>query len=61
MEYIKETSQELSDDVINQHINLYVNDLTLNLGHEGEKAVHELLTRAEHAGIIPQIRQPLFL
>ncbi|MBI4849428.1 MAG: 1,4-dihydroxy-6-naphthoate synthase [Nitrospirae bacterium] len=51
MEYIKKHSQELSDDVINQHIDLYVNDYSLDIGAEGEKAVTELLSRAEEAGI----------
>ncbi|MBI5741787.1 MAG: 1,4-dihydroxy-6-naphthoate synthase [Nitrospirae bacterium] len=54
MEYIKQHSQELSDEVINQHIALYVNDYSLALGEEGDKAVLELLSRAEDAGIIPQ-------
>ncbi|MBI5056918.1 MAG: 1,4-dihydroxy-6-naphthoate synthase [Nitrospirae bacterium] len=54
MEYIKKHSQELSYDVINQHINLYVNDYSLDIGTEGENAVTELLSRAEEAGIIPK-------
>jgi len=54
MEYIKQHSQELSDEVINQHINLYVNDYSLNTGREGERAALELLSRAEQAGIIPK-------
>ncbi|MBI5407851.1 MAG: 1,4-dihydroxy-6-naphthoate synthase [Nitrospirae bacterium] len=57
MEYIKKHSQELSDDVIKQHINFYVNAFSLDLGDEGEKAVHELLSRAEEAGIIPKAKQ----
>lgn len=61
MNYIKEHSQELSDDVINQHINLYVNDFSIDVGDEGEKAVVELMSRAEKAGIIPKAEQPTFL
>jgi 1,4-dihydroxy-6-naphthoate synthase len=53
IEYIKEHSQELSDEVINRHIDLYVNDYSLDIGQHGEKAVKELLSRAENAGIIP--------
>ncbi len=53
MSYIREHSQELSGDVIKRHINLYVNDFSLDIGDEGEKAVTELLSRAEEAGIIP--------
>ncbi|MBI5195676.1 MAG: 1,4-dihydroxy-6-naphthoate synthase [Nitrospirae bacterium] len=57
LDYIKKHSQELSDDVINQHINLYVNDYTLDIGIEGEKAVNELLKRAEEAGIVPKAKE----
>ena len=53
-EYIKIHSQELSDEVINRHIDLYVNDYSLDIGQDGNKAVKELLSRAEDAGIIPR-------
>jgi 1,4-dihydroxy-6-naphthoate synthase len=55
-EYIKKHSQELSDDVINRHIDLYVNDYSLDIGQDGGKAVRELLSRAEDAGIIPKAK-----
>ncbi len=60
-DYIKKHSQELSDDVIKQHINLYVNAYSLDVGQEGEKAVRELLSRAEEAGIIPKAAQKIFV
>ena len=59
--YIKQHSQELSDDVIQQHINLYVNDFSIDVGEEGEKAITELLSRAEDAGVIAESEQPVFL
>jgi len=61
MDYIKKHSQELSEDVINQHLNLYVNDYSLDVGQEGEKAVTELISRAEDAGIIPKVKQEIFM
>ncbi|MBL7032157.1 MAG: 1,4-dihydroxy-6-naphthoate synthase [Nitrospira sp.] len=61
MGYIKQHSQELSDGVIKDHINLYVNNFTIDIGDEGEKAVVELFSRAEDAGIIPKSEQPLFI
>ncbi|RJQ44218.1 MAG: 1,4-dihydroxy-6-naphthoate synthase [Nitrospiraceae bacterium] len=57
MEYIKKHSQELSDNVIEQHINLYVNNYSIDIGAEGEKAVREFLSRAEDAGIIPKVER----
>ena len=61
MNYIKEHSLELSEDVIRQHINLYVNNYSIDIGQEGEKAVTELLLRAEEAGIIPKAKQQIFI
>jgi len=60
MNYIKQHSQELSDDVILQHINLYVNDFSIDVGEEGEKAITELLSRAEDAGVIAESDRPVF-
>jgi 1,4-dihydroxy-6-naphthoate synthase len=50
--YIKQHSQELEDDVIEQHITLYVNDYSLDIGEDGLSAVRELMRRAEERGII---------
>jgi len=57
--YIRAHAQELDDAVIDQHIALYVNHFSLDLGEEGLAAVHELLHRAAAAGIIPPSSLPL--
>lgn len=57
--YIRAHAQELDDSVIDQHINLYVNNFSLDLGEEGLAAVQELLHRAAAAGIIPASSLPL--
>ena len=54
--YIKQHSQELEDEVIEQHINLYVNDYSLDIGEEGLSALRELFRRAEIRGIIKESR-----
>jgi 1,4-dihydroxy-6-naphthoate synthase len=59
LSYIKKHSQELEDSVINQHIGLYVNDFSLDLGDEGLRAVETLLSRAETRGLIPRCGLPL--
>jgi 1,4-dihydroxy-6-naphthoate synthase len=46
--YIKEHAQEMSEGVMKQHINLYVNDYSIALGIEGKKAVMKLLEIYEH-------------
>jgi 1,4-dihydroxy-6-naphthoate synthase len=58
--YIKAHAQELSDSVIDNHIRLYVNDFSLDLGQEGLAAVTTLLTRAEQRNLIPPCDLPLF-
>lgn len=42
-EYIRKYSQEMSEDVMRKHIDLYVNDYSLELGDSGEKAVLKLM------------------
>lgn len=41
--YVIAHAQEMSEDVMRQHINLYVNDFSLQLGEAGNKAVEQLL------------------
>jgi 1,4-dihydroxy-6-naphthoate synthase len=59
-EYIKSNAQELDDDVIDQHIRLYVNDYTLEIG-DGVAAVEKLLRCAEKSGLIPHSDKPVFI
>jgi 1,4-dihydroxy-6-naphthoate synthase len=42
-DFIKSHAQEMSEEVMRQHINLYVNDYTLSLGANGRKAVDTLM------------------
>jgi 1,4-dihydroxy-6-naphthoate synthase len=57
--YIRRHAKELDEDVIRGHIDLYVNDYSLDLGDEGLTAVQELLGRAEDRGLIPFYAGPL--
>jgi 1,4-dihydroxy-6-naphthoate synthase len=52
-EYIRAHSQEMSDEVCDAHIGLYVNDFSLDLGGEGRRAVAVLMERGEQAGLFP--------
>lgn len=58
--YIKQHAQELEDEVISNHIALYVNDFSVDLGADGIQAIETLFNRAESRGIIPPCDQPLF-
>ena len=59
-EYIKINAQELEDDVIDQHIRLYVNDYTLEIG-DGAAAVEKLFKTAGELHLIPHSDKPLFI
>lgn len=58
--YIKRHAQELDDQVVAAHIELYVNEFSADLGCAGVTAVETLLGRAEARGLIPHSGAPLF-
>ncbi|HTE11392.1 MAG TPA: 1,4-dihydroxy-6-naphthoate synthase [Chitinophagaceae bacterium] len=43
-DYVKQHSQEMEENVMRQHIDLYVNKYSIDLGKEGKEAVKKLLT-----------------
>ncbi|MGF9905495.1 1,4-dihydroxy-6-naphthoate synthase [Brevibacillus porteri] len=51
--YVMSHAQELSLEVAQAHINLYVNEFTRNLGNDGYAAVEALLGRAAEEGLVP--------
>ena len=59
--YIRQHAQEMDEAVMQQHIDLYVNQYSLDYGDEGESALHDLYDRAEQAGIIPSSDKNLFI
>jgi 1,4-dihydroxy-6-naphthoate synthase len=54
-------SQEMSAAVCRQHIDLYVNKYSLELGFEGEYAVNTLYKIALEHKIIPELNLPVFI
>ncbi len=60
-DYVKKYSQELSDEVINSHIKLYVNNYTLNLGEDGKKAIEFLISKAGDLNLITEYSYDLFV
>ena len=59
--YVRAHAQEMSEQVMYQHIDLYVNDFSVDLGPDGRRAVELLFEKAKALGVIPPIEQPLFL
>ncbi|MBI5592969.1 MAG: 1,4-dihydroxy-6-naphthoate synthase [Deltaproteobacteria bacterium] len=58
--YVREHAQEMAPAVIQQHIDLYVNEFSLDIGTEGVRAVETLFSMAQDSGIIPPDSSPLF-
>jgi 1,4-dihydroxy-6-naphthoate synthase len=59
--YVREHAQEMSEEVMYRHIDLYVNEYSVDLGAEGRRAVELLFARAGATGIIPPLKGELFL
>lgn len=59
--FVRAHAQEMSEDVMYKHIDLYVSDYSVDLGPEGRRAVQALFGRARATGIIPPANNGLFL
>ena len=59
--FVRAHAQEMSEEVMYRHIDLYVNDYSLDLGVTGKRAIGTLFDRARAAGIVPAVRPDLFL
>ncbi|MER5988590.1 1,4-dihydroxy-6-naphthoate synthase [Streptomyces sp. NPDC001787] len=53
--YVQEHAQEMDPAVADQHIGLYVNEFTADLGPDGYAAIRGLLTRAAAEGLVPPL------
>jgi 1,4-dihydroxy-6-naphthoate synthase len=59
LNYCKQHSQEMDAAVMKSHIDLYVNDFSLDLGDAGLAAVRRLFVEAESRGVFPCSVTPL--
>ena len=59
--FVREHAQEMSEEVIYRHIDLYVNEYSVDLGAEGRRAVELLFEKARAAGLIPEVKEEVFL
>jgi 1,4-dihydroxy-6-naphthoate synthase len=58
--YIKANAQEMDNDVIHEHIKLYVNEYSLDLGPKGRKAIENLFEKALGLHKSNSLTQPIF-
>jgi len=59
-DYIRDYAQELDGEVIQQHIKLYVNDFSRDIGKEGEAAVTTFFEKARTSGLMQKSKFSLF-
>lgn len=59
--FIKKNAQELDDDVIHAHIDLYVNEFSMDLGDKGREAIRLLLKKGAERGILPEVPEDIFV
>ncbi len=60
-DFIKQHAQEMSEEVISKHIELYVNQYSVELGNEGRKSIDVLFSMAQQKELIPPIKNELYL
>ena len=59
--FVRQHAQEMDEDVMYKHINLYVNEFTRSLGIKGKEAVQRLFDIAMAKGVIPARDLPVFV
>ena len=60
-EFVRHHAQEMDEDVMRKHINLFVNNYTVDLGQEGKSAVEFFLNEAKRLKIVEELPEQLFV
>jgi 1,4-dihydroxy-6-naphthoate synthase len=60
-EFVARNAQEMDRGVMKEHIRLYVNEFTADLGAEGREAVEKLFSIAGKEKVIPEMPTRIFL
>jgi 1,4-dihydroxy-6-naphthoate synthase len=60
-DFVRQHSQEMSEEVMYKHIDLYVNKYSVNLGVEGRKAIYKLFDTAVSLNITPPYKLDFIL
>lgn len=61
LSFVKEHAQEMDAEVMQKHINLYVNDYSLSLGEKGKAAIQYMYDFSVEKKLIEQTNKPLFV
>jgi 1,4-dihydroxy-6-naphthoate synthase len=60
-DFVVGNAKEMDSTVMNNHIKLFVNEFTLNLGCKGRQAITELFRFASEKGVIARLPEKIFL
>ncbi|TAF45135.1 MAG: 1,4-dihydroxy-6-naphthoate synthase [Sphingobacteriales bacterium] len=60
LNFIRLHAQEMSEEVMYKHINLYVNNYSVNLGVDGRKAIEVFFKKAKVVGLINEVGEDVF-
>ncbi len=61
IDFIRKHAQEMKEEVMYKHIELYVNQYSINLGKEGKDAIDKLFSIAKVKGIIPAFTENIYV
>ncbi len=59
-DFIRMHANEMSVEVQQQHIDLYVNEFSIDLGDQGRKAIELLFRKGREMKLLPELTLPLF-
>ncbi len=60
-EFIAENAQDMNHKVQQQHIDLYVNKFSIDLGKIGMASIRRLYEKASEFDLIPKLHEPIFI
>lgn len=61
LDFMKQYAQEMNEDIMKKHVDLYVNNFSIDLGEKGKAAIETLYKEAEIIEGFPAIRKDLFV
>jgi len=61
LDFIRSHAQEMKEEVMYKHIELYVNQYSIALGKQGKIAIDTLFSLANEKGIIPPFTQSIYV
>ena len=60
-DFVAGNAKDMDSTVMNNHIKLYVNEFSLDLGEKGKEAINVLFRIAGQKGVIPSLPERIFL